>query len=99
MSNFMIAPRIKAVQPYALGGVGLIRTSVESAGTTQDENQFGWDLGGGLMVFFSSHVGVRGDVRYFHSFQVLNLLGVQVPIPQGNKIDYGRFAVAVVFKF
>ena len=99
MSNFMIAPRIKAVQPYVLGGVGLIRTSVESVGTTQDQNQFGWDVGGGLMVFFGSHVGVRGDVRYFHAFQVFNLLGVQLPIDPNNKIDYGRFAGAVVFKF
>jgi opacity protein-like surface antigen len=104
MSNFMIAPRIKAVQPYGLGGIGLIRTSVESGAATDDENQLGWDVGGGVMVFFSSHVGVRGDVRYFHSFQVFDLSNLpqlpQLPIQVGqNKLDYGRFAVAVVFKF
>jgi opacity protein-like surface antigen len=100
MSNLMIAPRIKAVQPYGLGGVGLMRTSVESAGTTQDQNQIAWDVGGGVIVFFGAHVGVRGDVRYFHSFQVLSLFGLQqLPISQNNKIDYGRFAGAVVFKF
>jgi opacity protein-like surface antigen len=106
MSNLMIAPRIKAVQPYGLGGIGLIRTSIESVGSTQDENQIGWDVGGGVMVFFNAHVGVRGDVRYFHSFQILDLSRLpEIPqLPGGGpsgqqKLDYGRFAVAVVFRF
>ena len=77
MSNFMVAPRLGPVQPYGLAGVGLIRTSVTVTGTTaSDQNQIGYDLGGGVMVFFNAHVGVRGDVRYYHSFQVLDVLGL-----------------------
>jgi opacity protein-like surface antigen len=102
MGNFMLAPKIGPVQPYGLGGLGLIRTSVEGVGTSSDENQFGWDLGGGLMVFFGAHIGVRGDVRYYHSFQILDF--DRVPnLPDlglgGTKLDYGRAAAAVVFKF
>ena len=102
MGNFMLAPKIGPVQPYGLAGLGLIRTSVEGVGTSSDQNQFGWDLGGGLMVFFGQHVGVRGDVRYYHAFQVLDFLNLQnLPIPGlgGTKLDYGRAAAAVVFKF
>jgi opacity protein-like surface antigen len=81
----------------------LIRTTVEGVGTTSDQNQFGWDLGGGLMIFFGEHIGVRGDVRYFHAFQVLDFLNLppSLPIPGlgGKKLDYGRAAAAVVFKF
>ena len=51
MGNFMLAPKIGPVQPYGLAGLGLIRTSVEGVGTSDDKNQIGWDLGGGLMVF------------------------------------------------
>jgi opacity protein-like surface antigen len=101
MSNFMLAPKIGPIQPYALGGVGLIRTSVESAGQNQDENQFGWDVGGGIIGFFSRHVGIRGDVRYFHSFEVFDLSTFPpdlVPLRQ-TKLDFGRFSGAVVFKF
>jgi opacity protein-like surface antigen len=101
MGNFMVAPKFGPIQPYGLAGIGLIRTSVENAGTS-DENQIGWDIGGGLMVFFSQHVGVRGEVRYYHSFQVLKLLNLPT-IPglntDDNKLDYGRAAVGVVFKF
>ncbi len=99
MSNFMVSPRFGPVQPYGLAGIGLIRTSVEAVGTTTDENQFGWDIGGGLLVFFGAHFGVRGDVRYYHAFQVLDFLNIQLPGVGGQKLDYGRAAAAVVFKF
>jgi opacity protein-like surface antigen len=102
MGNFMVAPKIGPVQPYGLGGLGLIKTKVEGVGANSDQNQFGWDIGGGLMVFFGEHVGIRGDVRYFHSFQVLDFLNVP-GVPElglgGQKLDYGRAAAAVVFKF
>jgi opacity protein-like surface antigen len=99
MGNFMLAPKIGPVQPYGLGGIGLIRTSVEEAVESNDENQIGWDVGGGLMVFFGQHIGIRGDIRYFHSFQILDLSGFpNLPINQ-TKLDYGRAGVAAVFKF
>jgi opacity protein-like surface antigen len=101
MSNFMICPKFGPVQPYGLGGIGLIRTSVEGA-TSGDENQIGWDVGGGVMIFFNQHVGIRGDVRYYHSFQVLDFS--KLPSIPGlnlsdNKLDYGRVAGAFVFRF
>ena len=99
MSNFMLAPKIGPFQPYGLAGVGLIRTSVQGVGTSNDQNQFGWDLGGGLMVFFGAHVGVRGDVHYYHAFQVLDFLNLPALGLGGKKLDYGRAAVGVVFKF
>jgi opacity protein-like surface antigen len=100
MGNFMIAPKIGPVQPYALAGLGLIRTSVEGVGTSTDQNQFGWDVGGGLMVFFGEHVGVRGDVRYYRSFQILDFLDLpNLAGLGGQKLDYGRAAAGVVFKF
>src|SRR5262249_28482587 len=71
MGNFMLAPKIGPIQPYGVGGIGLMRTSIESVGQNEDENQIAWDLGGGLIAFFSAHVGVRGDVRYFHAFQII----------------------------
>jgi opacity protein-like surface antigen len=101
MGNFMLAPKIGPVQPYGVIGIGLIRTTVEATATStsNDNNQIGWDGGGGLMVFFGQHVGIRGDIRYFHSFQVLDLSNIPfLPLTE-KKLDYGRFAGAVVFKF
>jgi opacity protein-like surface antigen len=99
MSNLMIGPRIGPAQPYVLGGLGLVKTHVSftpSSVFTTDNNNFGWDVGGGLMVYFGNHIGVRGDIRYIHSFQDLKLLGFTVT---DTKLDFGRGTVGVVFSF
>ena len=100
MGNLMLAPKIGFVQPYGVIGLGLIRSSIEetSTGASTDNSQFGWDGGGGLILFFGRHVGVRGDVRYFHSFEVLDLSDLS-NTPSNNKLDFGRVAAAVLFKF
>lgn len=99
MSNGMVTPKIGPVRPYFLAGLGLIKTHVDFTTTTllsADNNNFGWDIGGGVMVTIVPHVAVRGDIRYFHSFQDLGV----VPIPVGNqKLDFGRAAAALTFTF
>jgi opacity protein-like surface antigen len=101
MGNFMLAPKIGPVQPYGVIGLGLMRTTVQATllGTSGDQNQFGWDGGGGVMVFFSQHIGVRGDVRYFRSFQIVDLSSFPILGFNQSKLDYGRVSAAAVFKF
>jgi opacity protein-like surface antigen len=99
MGNVMLAPRVGAVQPYGLAGLGLLKTRVElsTAGLLEtNNNHFGWNVGGGLIVFPGEHVGIKGDVRYFHAFQDLEILGI--PIADA-KLDYGRASVGLVFRF
>jgi opacity protein-like surface antigen len=70
--NLVVGGHTGAVRPYVLGGVGLIRTNVQDfAGVfaANTKNDFGMDLGGGVMGFFSKNVGLRGDVRYFRGFR------------------------------
>jgi hypothetical protein len=63
---------------------------------TTDNNDFGWDVGGGVFIFFGEHVGVRGDIRHFHSFEDLTIAG----IPLGDtSLDFGRASAALVLKF
>ena len=99
MSNVMIVPKIGPVRPYVLGGVGLIKTHVElttASLLSTDNNNFGWDVGGGVMVTIVPHVAIRGDIRYFHSFQDLG----PIPLPLANtKLDFGRAAAALTFTF
>jgi len=59
------------VRPYLVGGAGLLRTHVEGAGLffeDLDSNEFGFNVGGGVNIFFVDSVGIRGDVRYFRTF-------------------------------
>ena len=99
MGNFLIGPKIGPVQPYGLAGLGLIKSDFEFTNFSAldtDNNKFGYDLGGGVMIFFGDHIGIRGDVRYFHSFQKLELIGISL---DETKLDFGRGSVGVVFKF
>jgi hypothetical protein len=99
MGNGMIAPRFGPVQPYYLLGLGLMKTNVSFTTANlleSDTNHFAWDTGGGLMVFLGPHVGLRGEIRHFHAFQDLEILGIALG---KTKLDFGRAAAGVVFRF
>jgi len=99
MSNVMLVPKLGPVRPYVLAGIGLIKTHVDlttASVFTTNNNQLGWDVGGGLIGFFGDHVGVRGDLRYFHAFQDLTVLGLTL---SDLKLDYGRASAGVIVKF
>jgi opacity protein-like surface antigen len=99
MSNAMIIPRIGPVRPYALAGLGLIKTHVEftpSRVLSSTNNNLGWDAGGGIAAFFGAHAGVRGDIRYFHAFQDLKALGFTL---SDTKLDFGRASVGLILAF
>jgi opacity protein-like surface antigen len=88
-----------SVRPYVVGGVGLIRTNVQDAAelfSVNTKNDFGFDVGGGVMGFFSSNVGLRGDVRYFRGFNGSsdNVTGLGV-----SDFHFWRGSVGVSFKF
>jgi hypothetical protein len=99
MSNLMIVPAIGPVHPYVLGGLGLIKSHIEFTAAsifTSNNNDLGWDLGGGVIVLLGGHLGVRGDIRYFHAFQDLTVAGITV---SNAKLDFGRAAAGLVVKF
>ena len=90
----------KSIRPYAVGGVGLIRTNVQDAGAFFNKvhtNDFGFDLGAGVGGFFTENVGLRGDVRYFRSLQDNNP-GSGTDIGLSN-FHFWRGTVGVTFKF
>jgi opacity protein-like surface antigen len=87
------------IRPYAVGGVGLIRSNVQDAAGLFDvnsKNDFGFDVGAGVMGFFSQNVGLRGDVRYFRSFQGTsdNATGLSL-----SNFNFWRASLGVSFKF
>ena len=100
MSNLLIGVGVGPVRPYVLGGVGLIRPhvssftgSLTSLGATA-KNAVGYDIGGGVTGMFGRHVGLRGDLRHFHTLQDVNLL-----IFKGQKLDFWRDSAGLVLGF
>lgn len=86
------------LRPFGIAGVGLLKQSVSNTNEafSVDSNEFGFNVGGGVMGFFNDYVGLRGDVRYVRSFENVgdNLVNIGV----GN-FDYWRTNVGVVFRW
>lgn len=68
--NVLVGVPVGSIRPYAVGGAGLIRqrAKVTFGGVLNDftDNDFGYNIGGGMHATLAPHVGLRGDVRYFH---------------------------------
>jgi len=65
MSNLMLVIPAGPIQPYGIIGLGLMRphATFSTGNLSLEKNALGWDIGGGLNIFFSHAVGIRGDVR------------------------------------
>src|ERR1041384_7174221 len=86
------------IRPYAALGVGYIGqaiTTVTNVGNFR-ENDFGWDLGAGVMGYFSDNIGLRFDYRYFRNFQETsaNTIGLGA-----GHFSFNSASVGVLFRF
>jgi len=86
------------VRPFVNGGIGLIRRDIHSGVALSDfsANDFGFDVGAGVMGYFSDHYGMRVDFQYFRNFDAttVNAIGLEV----GN-FNYYRGSVGFLFRF
>ncbi|MBA3406407.1 MAG: outer membrane beta-barrel protein [Gemmatimonadaceae bacterium] len=86
-------------RPYAVGGVGIIKTQVGGPDDLFDvsKNNFGFNAGGGVTGFFTDNVGIRGDLRYFRSLQDNEPDGdVDIAV---SDFKFWRGSVGVTFRF
>lgn len=97
--NLRLAVPAGPIRPYAVGGVGLIRSKVDDPGqffSRPSTSDFGMDFGGGVDAFFSHGVGIRGDLRYFRSFQDNSSNALDLSL---GSFRFWRGSVGVTFKF
>jgi opacity protein-like surface antigen len=102
MANAIVGAPIgvaPGVRPYASGGIGWIRSHVNDSGDvfSATNDDFGVNLGGGVMGFFNDNVGVRGDIRYFRAL-VDDEKDNEFDIAFGD-FDFWRGSVGVTFRF
>lgn len=109
MGNLMVRVPAGPVQPYASGGVGVIRLSADVTApfigslVSASAQDWGTNVGGGLYLFPVPGIGIRGDVRYFRTIGDLSLSdftdisGINdLPLP---RLDFWRVTGGVTFKF
>ncbi len=98
MFNVIVGPKIGPVRPFVLGGVGIIKSRVEfDLGSILDTgNEFGYNLGGGVMLMFGEHIGARGDIRRFKSLSSTDFLGFSLA---DVKLGFNRASAGLVIGF
>jgi opacity protein-like surface antigen len=93
--------------PYVTGGIGMMQMRAVTADADEGGlfeslvHEFGWNAGAGAIVFPSTRVGIRGDVRYLRSFQNQDpswTRGIDVDVAPGN-FDFWRAGVGVTLRF
>jgi hypothetical protein len=92
------------LRPYLTVGAGLLQMHVASPDggsffeTTTHEA--GWNAGAGGIVFITGRIGIRGDVRYFRSFQDQPptwTRGIDVDVAPGH-FDFFRGTVGLTLR-
>lgn len=103
--NTLIGPTIGPFKAYAALGVGNLHLNVTSVSsivipnpTSISSNYFTFNAGGGVMGFFTSHLGVRGDLRYYRAFG-FKLADIQSTGLALDRFDFWRANIGVVAKF
>jgi opacity protein-like surface antigen len=58
-------------RPYASGGAGVITARIGDADDlfSVDATDWGFNVGAGIIGFFTDNIGLRGDIRYFRSLE------------------------------
>ena len=88
------------IRPYAVAGAGLLKSKSDfGTGVAEiDENDLTWSAGGGVLLFFGARAGIRFDVRYFKTFDDLEIVGVPIADSPG-KVDFTRSSLGFVLRF
>ncbi|HKT80755.1 MAG TPA: outer membrane beta-barrel protein [Vicinamibacterales bacterium] len=87
------------IRPYGLVGIGMLKSDLDSFNEIVgfDDSEISWDFGGGVMMFFNQHVGLRGDIRYFRTFGAVDFGPIETE--DSNAVDYTRGSAGLVFRF
>jgi opacity protein-like surface antigen len=86
-------------RPFGLVGFGALRSDLDSFTELVgfDNTEVAWNFGGGVMIFFGSNVGIRGDVRYFRTFGDVNFGPLETS--DTDAVDYTRGSIGLVLRF
>jgi opacity protein-like surface antigen len=88
------------IRPYAVGGVGLLKERIDEADDLFDvnDNSWGFNLGGGVVGYFTDNIGLRGDVRYFRTLNRGTDGDDEFDLDLGE-MDFWRLTAGVTFRF
>lgn len=101
----LIGPTLGRIKPYGALGFGGLYLNVTSVSSLVVPNPasisntyFSFNAGGGVMGFFSTHFGVRADLRYFraYGFKLDDLENAGLAF---DRLNFWRAGIGLAAKF
>ncbi len=101
----LLGPTIGRAKPYVAFGAGNLHLNVTGVSSVLvpspesiSNNYFTFNAGGGVMGFFTDHLGVRADLRYYKAFgiKITDLEEAGIALDQFN---FWRASFGLAFKF
>jgi Outer membrane protein beta-barrel domain len=103
--SLLVGPRMGSIRPYGAIGAGDLLLNVTSVSSilipnpaSISNNYFTFNAGGGVMGYFGSHLGVRGDLRYFKAYG-FNLDDFAAAHLSLNSFDFWRANIGLLVTF
>lgn len=99
MFNLLVTLPTGRVKPYLAVGAGVIqsRVTADLALLGFDDNGIGFSFGGGIVGYFTDHVGVRVDLRRFRT--VTDLFKDSPLDVESGALNFWRGSLGVALKF
>ena len=103
--DVLVGPTIGGFKAYGAVGAGNLNLNVSRLSSlvipdpeSISNNYFTFNVGGGVMGFFTEHLGVRGDLRYFraYGFKIEDLQSAGLAL---DRFDFWRAGIGFVAKF
>lgn len=103
--NTLIGPTIGHIKAYGAVGAGDLYLNVTALSSllipnpaSISTNYFTVNVGGGVMGFFTTHMGVRADLRYFraYGFKITDLQTAGLAL---DRFDFWRASIGFAAKF
>ena len=98
MGDVFVGPTIGPVRIYGAIGVGDLYVSLSSAAADFSSHYLTVNGGGGVAVFFGSHLGVRADLRYYHPTGLIAADLERVAVDP-EQLKFWRPTVGLTLKF
>jgi len=87
------------IRPYATAGVGVIRRNLDLSGFDVFEgSDLAYNLGFGVMGYFTDHVGVRADYKYLRNFEVDEASLTDLDFRRGT-FNFSRAGAGILIRF
>jgi opacity protein-like surface antigen len=88
------------IRPYGLVGIGTVYPEGDAFSNTLSFSEWkvAWNFGGGVMIFFATHVGIRGDIRYIRTFEAVDFVDLGLGL-ESNDLDFTRGSAGLILRF